>query len=305
MNLPELCLRRPVFAAVANLVIIAIGLVAATRLPVRELPDIDAAQISIRTDYRGAAPQVMDSQVTEIIEAAVAGVAGVDSIESSSEQGDSVVRVRFVSTRDIDDAANDIRGAVGRVTSRLPEEAGEPRMYKNDADADPIMRIGITSTRWSAAEITDYADRYLVDRSPRSTAWPRSISTVARYAMRIGSTLQAMAARQLAVTDVVDALTREQCRIARRRGRVGDAQLPAPRRHAPRHDRRIRQCRAQGRRRRAGAPRRRRDGGNRRGGRELARAQRRAGGGRAQRGASVASPTPSPSPTRCAPRSRR
>jgi hypothetical protein len=76
MNLPELCLRRPVFAAVANLVIIAIGLVAATRLPVRELPDIDAAQISIRTDYRGAAPQVMDSQVTEIIEAAVAGRGG-------------------------------------------------------------------------------------------------------------------------------------------------------------------------------------------------------------------------------------
>jgi multidrug efflux pump len=207
MNLPELCLRRPVFAAVANLVIIAIGLVAATRLPVRELPDIDAAQISIRTDYRGAAPQVMDSQVTEIIEAAVAGVAGVDSIESSSEQGDSVVRVRFVSTRDIDDATNDIRGAVGRVTSRLPEEAGEPRIYKNDADADPIMRIGITSTRWSAAEITDYADRYLVDRlATLDGVASVGVNGGRRYAMRIRLDPKALAARQLAVTDVVDAL---------------------------------------------------------------------------------------------------
>jgi len=79
MRLPELCLRRPVFAAVVNLIVIAVGLVAASRLPVRELPDIDAARITISTNYRGAAPQVMDAQVTEVIESAVAGVSGASS----------------------------------------------------------------------------------------------------------------------------------------------------------------------------------------------------------------------------------
>jgi multidrug efflux pump len=207
VRLPELCLRRPVFAAVVNLIVIAVGLVAATRLPVRELPDIDAARITISTDYRGAAPQVMDAQVTEVIESAVAGVAGVDTIDSSSELGESRVRVTFVSTRDIDDAANDVRGAVGRVVSRLPDDADEPRIFKNDTDADPVMRLGVSSTRWSAAEITDYVERYLVDRlATLDGVASVDINGGRRYAMRVRLDPKALAARELAVTDVVEAL---------------------------------------------------------------------------------------------------
>jgi multidrug efflux pump len=207
MTLPELCLRRPVLAAVLNLIVIAVGLVAATRLPIRELPDIDAARVTISTDYRGAAPEVMDAQVTEVIESAVAGVAGVRTIESSSERGESRVRVEFLTSRDIDNAANDIRGAVGRVTARLPDDAEEPRIFKNDTDADPIMRLGVTSTRWSAAEITDYAERYLVDRLATIDGVASvGVNGARRYAMRIRLDPKALAARQLAVTDVVDAL---------------------------------------------------------------------------------------------------
>lgn len=207
MNLPEICLRRPVLAAVVNLLVIVIGLVAMGRLPVRELPDVDAATVTITTAYTGAAPEVVDAQITEVVESAVAGVAGVRTIDSSSERGESRVRVDFTSDRNIDEAANDVRGAVGRVQNRLPDEADEPRIYKNDSDADPIIRIGIVSPRLSAPEITDYAERYIVDRlATLDGVASVTINGERRYAMRIQLDPKALAARQLAVTDVTDAL---------------------------------------------------------------------------------------------------
>ncbi len=207
MTISDVCIRRPVFATVLNLLVIAIGLVALTRLPVRELPDIDAATVTIETRYTGASPEVIDSQITEIVEGAIAGVAGIDVIDSTSDRGRSRVRVSFVEGRDIDQAANDLRGAVGRIGNRLPDEADEPRIFKNDSDADPVMRIGIVSNRLSPAEITDYAQRFLVDR----LATLDGVATVEiqgerRFAMRVALDPQGLAARQLAVTDVVNAL---------------------------------------------------------------------------------------------------
>ena len=207
MSLPGFFIRRPVFAAVLSLLIIVIGLVSLTRLPVRELPDVDAATVTISTNWRGAAPSVVDTQITEVIESAVAGVAGVDRIESSSERGDSRIVVTFVTSRDVDAAANDIRGAVGRVTSRLPEESEEPRIYKNDSDADPVMRLSIVSDRHTPPQITDYAERYIIDR----LATLEGVSAVTiwgnrRYAMRIALDPSAMAARRLTATEIATAL---------------------------------------------------------------------------------------------------
>ncbi|WP_339947773.1 efflux RND transporter permease subunit [uncultured Albimonas sp.] len=207
MSLPGFFIRRPVFAAVLSLLIIVIGLVSLTRLPVRELPDVDAATVTISTNWRGAAPSVVDTQITEVIESAVAGVAGVDRIESSSERGDSRIVVTFVTSRDVDAAANDIRGAVGRVISRLPEESEEPRIYKNDSDADPVMRLSIVSDRHTPPQITDYAERYIIDR----LATLEGVSAVTiwgnrRYAMRIALDPSAMAARRLTATEIATAL---------------------------------------------------------------------------------------------------
>ena len=207
MSLPGFFIRRPVFAAVLSMLIVVIGLVSLTRLPVRELPDVDAATVTISTNWRGAAPSVVDTQITEVIESAVAGVAGVDRIESSSERGDSRIVVTFVTSRDVDQAANDVRGAVGRVISRLPEEAEEPRIYKNDSDADPVMRLSIVSDRHTPPQITDYAERYIIDR----LATLDGVSSVTiwgnrRYAMRIGLDPSAMAARRLTATEIATAL---------------------------------------------------------------------------------------------------
>ena len=214
MSLPEICLRRPVLATVLSLLIVAVGLASLQRLPVRELPDVDAATVTITTTYFGAAPEVLDTQVTEIVESAVAGVAGVDYISSDSSRGRSRVVVAFTTNRDIDAAANDVRSAVARVRDRLPPEADEPVVLKNDSDADPVMRIGLTSDRHSAQELTDFAERFIVDRLATLDGVAQiDIFGDRRYAMRIDLDPEALAARGLTATEIAETLRRNNLEL--------------------------------------------------------------------------------------------
>jgi multidrug efflux pump len=207
--LSDLAIRRPVLAAVASLLIIVFGIGVLTSLPVRELPDIDTAVVTVTTTYRGAAPEVIDTDLTEIIEGSVAGVAGVKTISSSSRRGRSRVVVEFEVGNDIDAAANDVRDAVSRVRADLPADADEPQVVKNDADSDPVMRLAVTSDRLSAAEITDYVDRYVIDR----LATVPGVASIDTYggrpkAVRVWLDRRAMAARNLTVVDIERALQR-------------------------------------------------------------------------------------------------
>ena len=267
MTISDICIRRPVLATVVNLLIIVIGAVAATQLPIRELPDIDAATVTVATGYVGAAPEVIDTQITEVVEAAVAGVAGIDSIDSSSRQGSSRVKISFSQGRNIDEAANDVRSAVARVTGRLPEEAEEPRVFKNDSDADPIMRIAIVSTRLSAAEITDYAERFIIDRlATLDGVASVELSGARRYAMRIS--LDPKGARGAAADcdGRGDGAARQQCGTAGRAGGIDLSAVPVARGHARFHPGGVCQPCPDGCRRRASARGRRGDGWDRRGG---------------------------------------
>ncbi|MBO9424909.1 efflux RND transporter permease subunit [Labrenzia sp. R4_1] len=207
--LSDLAIRRPVLAAVASLLIIVFGIGVLTSIPVRELPDIDTAVVTVTTTYRGAAPEVIDTDLTEIIEGSVAGVAGVKTISSSSRRGRSRVVVEFEVGNDIDAAANDVRDAVSRVRADLPSDADEPQVVKNDADSDPVMRLAVTSDRLSAAEITDYVDRYVIDR----LATVPGVASIDTYggrpkAVRVWLDRRAMAARNLTVVDIERALQR-------------------------------------------------------------------------------------------------
>ncbi|MGS4883383.1 efflux RND transporter permease subunit [Roseibium sp. MB-4] len=207
--LSDLAIRRPVLAAVASLLIIVFGIGVLTSIPVRELPDIDTAVVTVTTTYRGAAPDVIDTDLTEIIEGSVAGVAGVKTISSSSRRGRSRVVVEFEVGNDIDAAANDVRDAVSRVRADLPADADEPQVVKNDADSDPVMRLAVTSDRLSAAEITDYVDRYVIDR----LATVPGVASIDTYggrpkAVRVWLDRRAMAARNLTVVDIERALQR-------------------------------------------------------------------------------------------------
>lgn len=214
MTLSDISVRRPVLAAVANLLIVVFGLATLRDLPVRELPDVDTSVVTVTTTYTGAAPEVIDTDITERIEGAVSAISGIRTITSESRQGRSQTTVEFVSGRDIDEAANDVRAAVGRVRGELPDEADEPRIVKSDSDADPVMRLAATSDRMTTAEITDYLDRYVVDR----LATIDGVASVDVYgerpfAVRIWIDRRALAARNLTVADIEAALRRNNLEL--------------------------------------------------------------------------------------------
>ena len=126
MILSDVSIKRPVFATVLSLLIVVFGLAALLGLPVREYPDIDPPVVSISTDYIGAAAEVVDTQITQVVEGAISGIEGIRSIESSTEQGESRTSIEFTISRNVDIAANDVLDAVSRIADQLPEEAEAP-----------------------------------------------------------------------------------------------------------------------------------------------------------------------------------
>src|SRR5690606_35998771 len=163
MMLSDVAVRRPVFAAVAAIVLCAIGAAAFFFLPVRELPDVDPPIVSISTNYRGASAEVIESRITEPIEQRIAGIQGIERVTSSSRDGRSRVSIEFSLDRNIDDAANDVRDRISRVLGNLPDQADPPEVAKADTDGRPIMVLFLRSENMNRLELTDYADRYLVD----------------------------------------------------------------------------------------------------------------------------------------------
>ena len=214
MMLSDLAVRRPVFAAVAAIVLCVIGAAAFFFLPVRELPDVDPPIVSVSTSYAGASAEVIESRITEPIEQQIAGIQGVDRITSSSRDGRSNVSIEFSLDRNIDDAANDVRDRVSRVVGRLPDQAQPPEVSKADSDSQPIMILFLRSSGMNRLELTDYADRYLIDRLATVPGVAQvQIYGEQRYAMRIWLDAAALAARGLTVTDVETALTAQNVEL--------------------------------------------------------------------------------------------
>ena len=214
MILSDLSVKRPVLAAVLSLLLIAFGLVAFDRLPLREFPNIDPPIVSIDTVYRGASADVVESRVTRIIEDRIAGIEGIRFIESSSEDGRSKISVEFNVDRDVDAAANDIRDRVSGVLADLPDEAEPPDIQKASSDDDVIMWLNLASDRLSVPALTDYAERYLIDRFSVLDGVARvRIGGQQSYAMRIWLDRNKLAARGLTVADVENALRTENVEL--------------------------------------------------------------------------------------------
>ena len=214
MFLPEVSIKRPVLATVMSLAIILIGVITFLRLPVREYPNIDAPVVSVRTVYPGASAEIMESQVTQPLEDSLAGIEGIRTIKSVSREEVSQITVEFLLERDVDSAANDVRDRVARVRGRLPDETDDPVVAKIEADAQAIMWLAFSSDRYSALEITDYADRVIVDRLQ---ALPGVASVIIggerRYAMRVWLDRDRMAAYGLTPQDVENALKRQNVEL--------------------------------------------------------------------------------------------
>jgi multidrug efflux pump len=214
MVLSDLSITRPVFASVISLLLLAFGLVAFDRLPLREYPDIDPPVVSITTDYPGASASVVETRITEVIEDRIAGVEDIRFIESINEDGRSRINITFNVERDIEAAANDIRDRVSRVVDELPDEADPPDIRKVDSNEDVIMWLNLTSDRMNVLELTDYAERYLLDRFSVLSGVARArLGGGLSYAMRIWLDRTALAARGLTVNDVEEALRAENVEL--------------------------------------------------------------------------------------------
>jgi len=207
MTLSDLSVRRPVLATVLSLIIIAFGAIAFTTLPLRELPDVDQPVVSISTSYPGASAQVVETQITRIIEDQLSGIEGVDVINATSRDGRSSINIEFTLDRDLEDAANDVRNAVSRARGNLPADVLEPVISKADSDANAIMWFSLSSETMDTVELSDYAQRYIVDRLGVINGVANvQIGGDARRALRIWLNTDAMAARGLTVQDVETAL---------------------------------------------------------------------------------------------------
>ncbi|MFO1455199.1 MAG: efflux RND transporter permease subunit [Steroidobacteraceae bacterium] len=214
MTISDLSIRRPVFATVVSLLLVILGLMAALRLPIREYPDVNRPVVSVTTAYRGANAAVIESRVTQVLEDEIAGIEGVEKLTSSSRDEFSRIAIEFALDRDLDAAANDVRERVSRAVGRLPQEADAPQVTKVDEGMDAIMYVNVTSSTRDVLQLNDYVERYLVDRigAVAGVAAVRAQGG-GRYAMRVWLDREALAARQLTVTDVENALRRENVEL--------------------------------------------------------------------------------------------
>lgn len=207
MFLSDISIRRPVMATVFCLLLIVFGVISFGRLPVREYPDIDPPIVSVESAYPGAAATVVETRVTQVVEDAISGIEGIRSIESVSRDGISDVTVEFYLDRDLEAAVNDIRDRVSRILDNLPDEADPPEIYKVDSNSSVIMWLNLVSDRMDGLALTEYAERYLVDRFSVLEGVARVwVGGARRYTMRIWLDRQAMAAQKVSVSDVEQAL---------------------------------------------------------------------------------------------------
>lgn len=207
MQLSDLSVRRPVFAAVLAILLTIIGLVGFLSLSVREYPDTDPPVVSVETAYTGAAASVIEARITQPIEEALSGIEGIQTITSRSRDGVSDVSIEFRPGRDIDAAANDVRDRIGSVVEDLPEEVIAPEVRKVDADSSPILFLVISRPGWSPLQLSDYVDRTLVDRFSTIDGVARVfVAGDARPSMRVWLDATRLAAYSLTPADIETAL---------------------------------------------------------------------------------------------------
>ncbi len=226
MKLVEISVRKPVVAIVAALLLIVLGVGSLGRLPVREYPDVDPPIVSISVIYPGASAEVVERDVTQVIEDDLSGIDGIDQITSTSRAGFAQIDVEFALSRDLDAAAADIRDNVSAVRGQLPDEIEAPVISKASADSQAMMWITLTSDTRDPRALTDFAVRNLVD--PLSIV-PGVAQVVVggarRYAVRIWLDAEAMSGRGIAVNDVVAALRSENLELPGGRIETGAREL--------------------------------------------------------------------------------
>lgn len=214
MQLPEIAIRRPVFATVLSLLVVLIGAVSFDRLSVREYPKIDEPVVTVSVRYPGASAEVIESQVTKPLEDSIAGIDAVDVITSISRAEQSQISVRFRLEKDADAAAAEVRDRTSRVRNRLPQAIDEPVIAKVEADAFPVIWLAFTSDTLNPLQINDLVNRIVKPRLQTVTGVADvRIFGERKYAMRVWLDPDKLAGYRLTTQDVEDAVRRSNLEV--------------------------------------------------------------------------------------------
>lgn len=164
MNISSISIERPVLATVISIVLVLFGVIGFTYLGVREYPSVDPPVITVTTNYVGANADIIEKQVTEILEESINGIAGIRSLTSVSSDGRSTVTVEFELDMDLEAAANDVRDRVSQAVRNLPADVDPPVVVKSNADSNPILSMTIQSDQRSMLELSEIANNIFKER---------------------------------------------------------------------------------------------------------------------------------------------
>jgi len=214
VRLPEICIERPVLTTVMSLAIVLVGAISLLRLQNRELPDVDPPVVSVTTVYLGAAPEVVETSITQPLEDQLIGIEGIKHVTSLSREQVSTITVEFELVRDVDAAAADVRDRVARARGDLPQDAEEPVIAKRSSDARPIQWIALSGGGLSQIELSTLADTRMQDRLSKlpgvADVW---LAGERRFSMRIWIDNTRLTGNALTIADVAAALRRENVDI--------------------------------------------------------------------------------------------
>jgi multidrug efflux pump len=218
MKLSEVSISRPVLATVMSLGVLLFGILSLSRLPVREYPDVESPIVSVLTVYRGASPQTVETEITDVLEEQLSTIEGVKLITSSSQEQVSRITVEFNLNRNVDEAANDVRDRISRIRAQLPETIDDPVVAKQDVNAQPIIWLSLNGEKYNTLELSEVGENILAEKLQRlDGVGAVFVGAERRYAMRIWLDPQRLAAYGLTVGDVESAL------------RAGNAEIPSGR----------------------------------------------------------------------------
>ena len=213
MKLTEACVEKPVFAWMLMAGTVLFGLVAATRIGISQMPDVDFPTISVQASWEGAAPEVIENDLLQPLEEALVQVEGVKSITSTARQGSGSVTVELSLNRDVDLALQDVTAKVQQAARNLPRDMDPPAISKSNPEDQPIMWVGLSGP-FSRQVLSDYA-RYRVKERLQTLPGVGEITESGSLArnIRIWIDAAALDAKNLTVSDLSRALTREHIEL--------------------------------------------------------------------------------------------
>jgi multidrug efflux pump subunit AcrB len=214
MNLSDLSIRNPVFAWMLMFGLIGFGLISFNRMGLSQLPDVDFPTVSVSLTMAGAAPEVMETQVVDIIEGSLMTVEGVQRITSTSKSGSATVTAEFSLDRNIDIALQDVQAKVAATAKNLPTELDAPTISKTNSDDQPIMFLALTYDKDNPEFIMKYAKDYLQDRlTTVDGVGDLFLAGYTAPVMRVHVRPKDLTRYNISVNDVMDAIKNEHAEL--------------------------------------------------------------------------------------------